>query len=89
MSTSDMHIKKWDSVCVWTYSAQQDKCTICRESLQGPCINCLQIRQSGVKNDCSVVVGQCNHRFHSHCIAHWLITHQVCPLDHSAWEYAS
>lgn len=37
--------------------------------------------------DCSVAWGVCSHAFHFHCIARWLETHRVCPLDNKDWDF--
>ncbi|KAA6378732.1 MAG: putative RING-box protein 1A [Streblomastix strix] len=85
----DIIIKKWNAVALWKFSAPMDTCTICRNSLQGPCIDC----QSGVARngpiDCAVVRGNCNHMFHAHCLSRWLQHGHNCPLCNSVWDYAS
>ncbi|XP_031131824.1 E3 ubiquitin-protein ligase AIRP1-like [Ipomoea triloba] len=32
------------------------------------------------KGDISTILSSCNHKFHSDCIAIWLVLHQTCPI---------
>nr|GMD57178.1 E3 ubiquitin-protein ligase EL5 [Ipomoea batatas] len=32
------------------------------------------------KGDITTVLCSCNHKFHSECIAIWLVLHQTCPI---------
>ncbi|KAA6362928.1 MAG: hypothetical protein EZS28_041545 [Streblomastix strix] len=88
MSTGDDQTKKQDSVYVRTFSAQLEKCAICNEPLQGPCIGCLYRGPVEGKYECTMVFGTCSHPFHQHCMGHWLKTNSTCPIDMSVWEYA-
>lgn len=55
-----------------------DVCGICRVSYNGVCPNCKIPGKS-----CPLVVGNCNHNFHFHCIYRWLDTATskgLCPM---------
>jgi len=57
---------------------EDDVCGICRVSYNGVCPNCKLPGRS-----CPLVVGQCNHNFHVHCIYRWLDTVNskgLCPM---------
>ncbi|CEP64245.1 anaphase promoting complex subunit 11 LALA0_S10e05798g [Lachancea lanzarotensis] len=57
---------------------EEDVCGICRVSYNGTCPSC---KFPG--DDCPLVVGDCNHNFHVHCIQQWLDTSTakgLCPM---------
>lgn len=58
--------------------SEEDVCGICRVSYNGTCPNC---KFPG--DDCPLVIGDCNHNFHVHCIQQWLDTPTakgLCPM---------
>ncbi|SCU84336.1 LAMI_0C07118g1_1 [Lachancea mirantina] len=58
--------------------ADDDVCGICRASYNGTCPAC---KFPG--DECPLVVGECNHNFHVHCIQQWLTTataRGLCPM---------
>ena len=55
-----------------------DVCGICRGNYNGCCPGCKMPGES-----CPLVVGQCKHNFHYHCIHEWLDTPNsrgLCPM---------
>ncbi|GAV46622.1 hypothetical protein ZYGR_0A02150 [Zygosaccharomyces rouxii] len=84
-------IEEVHSVFAWTWHIPKDNkdgslevdddddvCGICRASYNATCPSC---KYPGDK--CSLVVGECNHNFHVHCIYRWLDTTTskgLCPM---------
>ncbi len=57
-------------------------CVICRQNITSPCIRC----HCRTGKPCEVAEGVCGHRFHAHCIYHWLeIGRAGCPIDNYDW----
>ncbi|KAL6950964.1 hypothetical protein ACO0QE_000248 [Hanseniaspora vineae] len=57
---------------------EEDVCGICRVTYNGMCPNC-----TDPQIPCCLVVGECNHVFHVHCIAKWLkqsSSKGLCPM---------
>ena len=53
-----------------------ETCSICRFELNTSCNVCkMQQRTTG----CPVVIGECGHKFHKHCMEGWLHMHRECP----------
>lgn len=90
-STDDLKrsfkVKKWEAVAVWAWDIVVDNCAICRNQTMDLCIECQAAQALDTKADCPVAWGSCNHAFHFHCIARWLKSRPVCPLDNKEWEY--
>lgn len=87
-------IKKVHSVFAWSWHIPResgdsnnetcdnddndDVCGICRASYNSTCPSC---KYPG--DECPLVVGDCNHNFHVHCIYRWLDTttsRGLCPM---------
>ncbi|ODQ77459.1 hypothetical protein BABINDRAFT_41595 [Babjeviella inositovora NRRL Y-12698] len=73
-------IKQWHQVSTWHWKlpADDDLCGICRVSFDGTCPSC---KYPG--DDCPLVIGDCNHNFHMHCVLKWLETETskgTCPM---------
>merc|ERR1711964_327519 len=81
-------IKKWNAVAMWAWDIDADACTICRQQMNDPCIECQANQGATTTEDCMIAWGICNHAFHAHCIQRWLKARQVCPLDNGNWEYS-
>ncbi|KAJ3297059.1 hypothetical protein BCR33DRAFT_718540 [Rhizoclosmatium globosum] len=69
-------IKQWNGVAVWRWETKQssqvdddddDVCGICRGPFDGCCPDC---KTPG--DDCSIVIGECKHVFHMHCLFKWI-----------------
>lgn len=61
-----------------------DVCGICRASYNATCPSC---KYPG--DECSLVVGECNHNFHVHCIYRWLDTatsRGLCPMCRQVFQ---
>lgn len=84
-SKDRFEVKKWSAVAFWSWDIVIDTCAICRNHIMDICIDC-QADGTTNPNECTVSWGRCNHTFHSHCIARWLKSRPVCPLDNQQWE---
>lgn len=81
-------VSKWNAVAAWAWDIEMETCAICRNHLMDACIMCQSLEPDAEKPaNCSVAWGTCNHAFHLHCIATWLNTREVCPLDNKVWEF--
>ena len=58
-----------------------DTCGICKEDNNNYCINC----SSSGTTHCDIVIGECGHAYHNHCLTEWLKMRRVCPLDNKVW----
>lgn len=58
-----------------------EACGICKEDNNSYCINC----SSSGNTNCNVLIGNCGHAFHEHCLNEWLKMRRVCPLDNKVW----
>jgi hypothetical protein len=76
--------KKLNIVTMWTHDIQTDICAICRKKLMDICIYC---NENDTDEKCLIVVGDCGHPFHAHCIDGWVKDHEVCPTCHNTWNY--
>lgn len=79
-------VKKWVAHAMWGWDVAVDNCAICRNHIMNLCIEC-QADPNANQDECTVAWGECNHAFHYHCIARWLKTRLVCPLDNKEWVY--
>ncbi|CDR36336.1 CYFA0S01e00628g1_1 [Cyberlindnera fabianii] len=74
-----VHIKSWKGVATWSWDVPKEEvCGICRVSFDGTCPTC---KYPG--DECPLVVGECTHRFHVHCISKWLnveTSKNLCPM---------
>ncbi|TKA23425.1 hypothetical protein B0A50_07301 [Salinomyces thailandicus] len=55
-----------------------DTCGICRVEFEGTCSKC---KFPG--DDCPIIIGNCTHCFHMHCIGDWLLAESSqgkCPM---------
>lgn len=77
-------LKKWNAVALWSWDIEVDNCAICRNHTMDLCIEC---QATASTSGCEIAWGKCNHAFHLHCIAKWLKTRGVCPLDNAEWEF--
>jgi RING-box protein 1 len=59
-----------------------ETCSICKEDNNSYCINCVA---SGNIN-CNIIIGECGHAYHEHCLTEWLKMRRVCPLDNKVWQ---
>ncbi|OQV20167.1 putative RING-box protein 1 [Hypsibius exemplaris] len=80
------NVLKYNAVAYWSYAIAVDNCAICRNEMLEKCNECQGKPDGGIHDECAVAWGVCNHLFHSHCIARWLKTRSVCPLDNTEWQ---
>ncbi|KAK2717372.1 RING-box protein 1A-like [Artemia franciscana] len=79
-------VVKFGPVSTWAWDVAVETCAICRNNFYDLCIEC-EAKHTADTEDCSGAWGVCNHAFHLHCIAKWLKTREVCPLDNTPWQY--
>ena len=77
-------LKKISLVGTWSWTLKTDTCGICKEKLAEKCIECC-INDSYTSPTCDLVLGECGHMFHVHCIKPWIKTHSVCPSCNEPW----
>ena len=58
-------------------TSEETTCVMCRNELNSPCIDCLTQRRT---TGCPVVIGECGHKLHKHCIQGWFRFHRNCPF---------
>ncbi|KAI8833989.1 anaphase-promoting complex subunit Apc11, partial [Chytriomyces cf. hyalinus JEL632] len=89
--------KRWDGVAVWKWETrpgsaandiddEDDVCGICRAPFDGCCPDC---KTPG--DECAIIIGECKHVFHMHCLLKWISTEQsknLCPMDRLPWKVA-
>ncbi|KAF1949926.1 RING/U-box [Byssothecium circinans] len=72
-------IKEWNAVAAWRWDMPDDDvCGICRNPYDSTCSKC---KYPG--DDCPLLLGECNHSFHMHCIFSWLrqeSAQEKCPM---------
>ena len=68
---------------IWSHNLPTNTdCTICRCNL-----NMNSIYNNDKDNNSTIVIGLCNHSFHSECISGWLKTNNLhCPICSKKWE---
>lgn len=81
-----MELLNWSVRGIWKYKTELVDCTICKEKLTHPCINCIQ--NPNLDISCPVTKGVCSHVYHKHCIDNCLKTAKIaiCPLDNIPWK---
>lgn len=67
------------------------ECSICLNSIKKICNNCINDQSNTYIGDqppifCPIVIGECKHAFHSHCIGGWLKLNNKCPYDNKEWK---
>ncbi|GIZ39382.1 hypothetical protein CBER1_02114 [Cercospora berteroae] len=76
-----VNIKSYTAVASWKWDLPpgSDKdCGICRVDFEGTCSKC---KYPG--DECPIMIGECKHCFHMHCIAVWLQSESSqgrCPM---------
>nr|OQO21770.1 hypothetical protein B0A51_11013 [Rachicladosporium sp. CCFEE 5018] len=74
-------ITAFKAVASWKWALPEnsdDTCGICRVNFEGTCAKC---KYPG--DDCPVVIGECTHCFHMHCISDWISSEASqgkCPM---------
>ncbi|KAL3085711.1 hypothetical protein niasHS_009652 [Heterodera schachtii] len=84
-----VRIKRLDIVGSWRWvDGKEDACGICRTPFETCCMDC---KFPG--DECPLVLGQCKHPFHMHCIVKWTNTQSgqkpACPLCRQEWKFAT
>ncbi|KAI7176764.1 hypothetical protein KC333_g4387 [Hortaea werneckii] len=71
----------YQAVAEWKWDLPEDSddtCGICRVEFEGTCSKC---KYPG--DDCPIIIGNCTHCFHMHCIGDWLQSDSSqgkCPM---------
>ncbi|XPS71345.1 ubiquitin-protein ligase Anaphase Promoting Complex [Ascochyta lentis] len=72
-------IREWNAVAAWRWDMPDDDvCGICRNPYDSTCSKC---KFPG--DECPLLLGECNHSFHMHCIFSWLkqeSSQEKCPM---------
>ncbi|KAL1796459.1 hypothetical protein ACET3X_004999 [Alternaria dauci] len=72
-------IREWNAVAAWRWDMPDDDvCGICRNPYDSTCSKC---KFPG--DECPLLLGECNHSFHMHCIFSWLKQEsslEKCPM---------
>ncbi|KIW01549.1 uncharacterized protein PV09_07027 [Verruconis gallopava] len=72
-------IKTWNAVAAWRWDMpDEDVCGICRNPYDSTCSKC---KFPG--DECPLLMGECSHSFHMHCIIAWVAQEQSqekCPM---------
>ncbi|CAL5999818.1 RING-H2_zinc finger domain-containing protein [Hexamita inflata] len=78
-----MQITKTQKIFGLKYNENFGDCTICKEKLIDPCMECKNFQYS----NCQIGTGQCGHTFHLHCLNSWLENNGSCPMCTIDWKY--
>jgi len=83
MIKSPFKIKEINMSSTWVYNVPKNNdCTICRCNLNVPS---LYHQEKGI--DSYVLVGKCQHSFHSECINPWIEKNKHCPICSDNWQF--
>ncbi|ORZ37455.1 anaphase-promoting complex subunit 11 RING-H2 finger-domain-containing protein [Catenaria anguillulae PL171] len=96
-SEMNVRVVKWDPVASWHWNIERkgEICTCCSSALEATCGHCTY-----PGHECGIVVGECSHVFHTHCLEEWIRTCikqdqateskqetiPVCPLCRQDWD---
>ena len=78
----EVKINAVQSIFAYEYNEDLGECKICKEPLNGPCMECKPFKDM----NCVLKTGRCGHMFHGHCVGHWVEDHQTCPCCAQQWE---
>lgn len=70
---------------IWTFKSPSKDCSICRNCLENPCVEC---ERSTNISSCVVSNAKCGHVFHKHCIDKWISQQKystLCPICKSPY----
>eukprot|EP00792_Barthelona_sp_PAP020_P009119 TRINITY_DN3272_c0_g3_i2.p1 TRINITY_DN3272_c0_g3~~TRINITY_DN3272_c0_g3_i2.p1 ORF type:complete len:103 (-),score=24.70 TRINITY_DN3272_c0_g3_i2:186-494(-) len=76
-------VVQWNTVAVWHYYFAQEGCAICQGQLHDVC----PYADQNV-DPCSILVGNCKHAYHKHCLNNWLKNDSRCPMCSAPFEVA-
>ncbi|KXT13479.1 hypothetical protein AC579_8647 [Pseudocercospora musae] len=80
-------INSYNAVAAWKWDLPEgsdDTCGICRVEFEGTCSKC---KFPG--EECPILIGECSHCFHTHCISGWLQSESSqgrCPMCRQAFR---
>jgi len=59
-------------------------CAICKNLalIKSVCVGCKATKET----KCDIVIGECGHKYHLHCIERWLKSYNNCPICKQIWE---
>ena len=64
----------------WRWKINEDLCGICQQTFDQMCPKCTH------PIECKPGVGKCDHTYHVHCIADWIIKKRFCPMCRVPWS---
>ena len=83
--SSPFIIKKLNLLSSYAYNLPTNNdCTICRCNLNIPS---LYNQEKGIES--TIVIGKCQHSFHSECILPWIKINKHCPICSKVFSYTT
>ena len=78
-------LESWKMPAVYAPKAANDNCSICHNMLTEKCAPCLENSSNIIEITCNVVMGQCGHALHGHCMDRYSKDAKICPVDQTPW----
>ena len=78
-------LETWKMPAVYAPKAANENCSICHNMLTEKCAPCLENSSNITDAVCNVVMGQCGHALHGHCMDRYSKDAKICPVDQTPW----
>jgi hypothetical protein len=77
----NIKVNKVHFEAITSYDSFNQDCIICHNLFEESCIGCPD------KSTCKMVISECQHGYHNHCINKWLAKgHSACPFCNKPWK---